>query len=89
MKDLIREAPLGQVLRLITRNKILRYPEEEEGFKLPEAYKQQLSGSEKPESHNQPRNLDAVLSAPPGGDGNSEDSESLRNEDDVWRLLVE
>ena len=35
MADLIRESSIGQVVRLITRNKLLRYPEEEPGFQIP------------------------------------------------------
>ena len=35
MSDLVREAALGQVIRLLTRNKSLRYPEEEANFKIP------------------------------------------------------
>lgn len=35
MSDLIREAALGQVIRLFTKNKSLRYPEEDTDFKIP------------------------------------------------------
>ncbi|KAI9703915.1 MAG: hypothetical protein M1820_005697 [Bogoriella megaspora] len=35
MSDLIREAPLGQIIRLLTRNKLYQYPEEKEGFQIP------------------------------------------------------
>lgn len=35
MADLIRESPLGQVIRLVTRNRVLKYPEEEPGFQVP------------------------------------------------------
>jgi DHA1 family multidrug resistance protein-like MFS transporter len=38
MSDLIRDAPLGQFIRFITRNKYLQYPEEKPGFQLPEAW---------------------------------------------------
>ena len=38
MSDLLRDAPLGQLLRIITRNRILKYPEELPGFQLPETY---------------------------------------------------
>lgn len=38
MSDLIREAPLGQFLRWATGNRVLKYPEELEGFELPESY---------------------------------------------------
>jgi DHA1 family multidrug resistance protein-like MFS transporter len=35
MKELIREAALGQIIRLVSRNRLLKYPEEEEGFQIP------------------------------------------------------
>jgi DHA1 family multidrug resistance protein-like MFS transporter len=35
MTDLIREAALGQLIRLFTRNRFLKYPEEELGFTIP------------------------------------------------------
>ena len=38
MTDLIREAPVGQIIRWVTRNKVLQYPEELPGFKVPEGY---------------------------------------------------
>lgn len=38
MSDLVREAPIGQLLRFLTRNKVLKYPEELPGFQLPETY---------------------------------------------------
>lgn len=47
MSDLIREAPLGQLLRLITRNRYFRYPEEMPGFELPLQYSIHLQNDEK------------------------------------------
>nr|OQO07767.1 hypothetical protein B0A51_17408 [Rachicladosporium sp. CCFEE 5018] len=38
MTDLIRDAPVGQMLRWVTGNRILRYPEETPNFVLPNAY---------------------------------------------------
>lgn len=38
MLDIIREAPLGQVIRFISRNKFLRYPEQNPDFELPAQY---------------------------------------------------
>lgn len=38
MSDLIRDAPVGQLIRFITKNKYLRYPEEKEDFQSPDAY---------------------------------------------------
>jgi MFS transporter, DHA1 family, multidrug resistance protein len=39
MEDIIREAPLGQLIRLITRNKFLKYPEEKPDFVCPNCYR--------------------------------------------------
>ena len=38
MLDLIRDAPLGQLLRLLSGRRILRYPEECAGFEVPYQY---------------------------------------------------
>ncbi|KAK8042799.1 hypothetical protein PG994_013282 [Apiospora phragmitis] len=46
MSHIIRDAPVGQVLRLLTGNRILKYPEEEADFKLPEAWTQLLSSED-------------------------------------------
>lgn len=39
MSDILREAPLGQAIRFLTKNKFLKYPEEIEGFQCPNAYR--------------------------------------------------
>lgn len=36
--DIIRDAPIGQLLRWVTQNRILLYPEERPGFQLPIGY---------------------------------------------------
>lgn len=38
MYDLIREAPLGQAIRFLSSNKLLKYPEELPGFEIPPQY---------------------------------------------------
>ena len=38
MSDLLRESALGQLIRLVTRNKVLQYPEEKADFVLPASY---------------------------------------------------
>lgn len=38
MSDLIRDAPIGQMLRWITGNKVLLYPEESANFQYPSSY---------------------------------------------------
>lgn len=43
MASLIREAPVGHLLRLLTRNRVLQYPEERPDFKLPDAWLQLLN----------------------------------------------
>jgi len=47
MADLIREAPLGQLLRFITGNRVLKYPEEMPDFELPQTYTAAINNSEK------------------------------------------
>lgn len=43
MADLIRDAPVGQLIRFLTRNKFLQYPEEKPDFVLPKAYNTALN----------------------------------------------
>jgi DHA1 family multidrug resistance protein-like MFS transporter len=38
MAAIIRDAPLGQIIRWITKNKVLQYPEERPDFELPATY---------------------------------------------------
>ena len=47
MADILRDAPLGQVIRWATGNKLLRYPEELPGFELPSTYTTILNTGEK------------------------------------------
>jgi DHA1 family multidrug resistance protein-like MFS transporter len=44
MKDIIREAPLGQIIRFLSRNRFFQYPEEHPDFKLPTTWASQLNG---------------------------------------------
>ena len=45
MADILREAPLGQIIRWVTKNKLLQYPEEKAGFELPSSYNVLLNPS--------------------------------------------
>ncbi|KIW00753.1 uncharacterized protein PV09_07735 [Verruconis gallopava] len=38
MTDLLRDAPIGQIIRWVTGNKVLRYPEEDESWTCPSQY---------------------------------------------------
>ena len=48
MSDLLREAPMGQLIRFVTRNKVLKYPEEDPNFSLPECYNTALNSASNP-----------------------------------------
>lgn len=43
MADLIRDAPMGQLIRWITNNRYLQYPEEKPGFKIPVSWTRKQS----------------------------------------------
>ncbi|KAL9575983.1 MAG: hypothetical protein Q9212_007497, partial [Teloschistes hypoglaucus] len=45
MADIIRDAPIGQIIRFVTRNRVLQYPEEKPDFVLPEGYNTALNSS--------------------------------------------
>ncbi|KAF7555348.1 hypothetical protein G7Z17_g2207 [Cylindrodendrum hubeiense] len=61
MLDLIREAPIGQAIRLISRNRLLQYPEENAGFQLPPQYAAQLKQSEQATEKDQSPDSNGVL----------------------------
>lgn len=44
MADIIRDAAIGQIIRWVTGNRYLQYPEEKEDFTLPEPWIQLVSG---------------------------------------------
>ncbi|KAJ5786900.1 major facilitator superfamily domain-containing protein [Penicillium pulvis] len=46
MEAVIREAPMGQLVRFLTKNKYLQYPEEKPGFELPEPWIQMMQSLE-------------------------------------------
>ena len=50
MSDLLRDAPVGQLVRFITKNKVLLYPEEKPGYTCPAGYSGAKDTSSPPES---------------------------------------
>ena len=73
--DTIRDAPLGQIIRLITRNKFLPYPEEVPDFKVPYDLaglgKEARAGSESPSRLDRPTeivDLEQADAIPPAKD---------------------
>lgn len=65
MADLIREAPLGQIIRWVTKNRLLPYPEELPGFELPATYNAVLNSSAKgpPRAERNPSSLSGLTSS--------------------------
>jgi hypothetical protein len=60
MAEIIREAPLGQIIRWVTRNRLLKYPEEMEGFELPATYNAVLNSTTSQEKRQAPRSTPPV-----------------------------
>jgi DHA1 family multidrug resistance protein-like MFS transporter len=46
LHDVVRDAPLGQLVRLFTNNRLFQYPEERSDFKLPEPWIRMLSDAD-------------------------------------------
>lgn len=63
MLDLIREAPIGQAIRLLSRRRLLQYPEEKADFQIPEQYTSLLDRGEK-DVGNQSSSSNGVLTTP-------------------------
>lgn len=47
LKDLVREAPMGQLIRFVTKNYFLQYPEEKPDFKLPDCWVDLMNNPER------------------------------------------
>ncbi|KAL8638978.1 MAG: hypothetical protein Q9226_008937, partial [Calogaya cf. arnoldii] len=64
---IIRDAPIGQLIRFLTSNRVLQYPEEKPGFQLPESYNTALNSliKEKKSSSETPSRTDSEVSLPP------------------------
>ena len=80
MADLLREAPVGQLIRFMTHNKYFQYPEEKSGFQLPETYRAALDGTYSPSRSPSPSPLELEKEKPapipaPGAD-NAHDPET-------------
>ncbi|RDW63565.1 hypothetical protein BP6252_11110 [Coleophoma cylindrospora] len=56
MLDLIREAPIGQAIRFLSRNRLLQHPEEKPDFKLPAQYIALLKGDDPKPKRRLPEN---------------------------------
>lgn len=77
MSDLIRDAPIGQLIRLITRGKVLRYPEEEPRFQCPNCY-----------AHSQSSIADTQHESVSTDDANPEKSDNLEKTQTTERQVA-
>ena len=82
LKDLIREAPLGQLLRYLTNNHVLLYPEEKPDFVLPATYQAILEGKESRLSSSQITPAPTIINCKQGqvGDVDSETAVGQKTE---------
>lgn len=69
MQALIRDAPIGQIIRWVTHNRVLQYPEERDDFELPASYVQLKAGQGQRHVPAQP---EEPLSAEPEGPATEE-----------------
>jgi DHA1 family multidrug resistance protein-like MFS transporter len=53
MADIIRDSTFGQLIRFVTGNKLLLYPEEIPGFQCPSSYGESILSEKQPEPSNQ------------------------------------
>ncbi|KAL6713226.1 hypothetical protein ACLMJK_009347 [Lecanora helva] len=80
MSDLLREAPIGQLLRYFTNNRVFKYPEEEPGFQLPESYNTVLNAAAPVEKVVSPSDSAALSS------GNESEEENKTEEQNLPEL---
>ncbi|CAN9397428.1 unnamed protein product [Alternaria alternata] len=45
LREIVRDAPFGQLVRYATRNRVFKYPEELPGFEIPAAYTERNTGA--------------------------------------------
>ncbi|KAL8725427.1 MAG: hypothetical protein Q9166_007359 [cf. Caloplaca sp. 2 TL-2023] len=94
MADIIRDAPVGQIIRFMTRNRILKYPEEKPDFKLPESYNTALNSfvtaplTEKTSSPISPSRSDAEAPQALERKNTTETIKSVNSNDDLEAALT-
>ena len=50
MEETLRDSPIGQLIRFLSQNRLLQYPEERSDFVIPEVYVQALDGEKRDSS---------------------------------------
>lgn len=61
MKDILRDSEFGRLVRHATRNKYLKYPEEESTFKCPNGYDDHLKTQEATQNHATPQSISVTV----------------------------
>ncbi|KAJ5082816.1 hypothetical protein N7532_011859 [Penicillium argentinense] len=64
MAAYIRDAPFGQLVRLLTKNKYFQYPEEKPDFKLPEPWIKLMNGTDAPPNGESEKKSEEQTSSP-------------------------
>lgn len=77
LADMIRDAPLGQIIRFVTKGRYLQYPEEKADFKLPECWLDVMNNPDLPA----PDSSSTTAAAESGsGSGHDDDGQKPRPE---------
>jgi DHA1 family multidrug resistance protein-like MFS transporter len=77
MEEMLRDSAIGQVIRFLSKDKLLQYPEERPDFVLPEAYLRALNREKRPEQI-EPSNATPTIT-----DDEAKESKELNDNSDV------
>jgi MFS transporter, DHA1 family, multidrug resistance protein len=88
MADLLREAPLGQLIRWTSGNRFLKYPEELSGFKLPAAYNDVLNLANKEQAAT-PSSASSKRGAKSSGRSSSDETSPVPVDSDFEKKAAE
>ncbi|ORY65023.1 major facilitator superfamily domain-containing protein [Pseudomassariella vexata] len=80
MSHIIRDAPVGAIIRFVTRNRMLQYPEEKPEFQLPEPWQRMLNLDEPTDS--------TILEAEGAASSKSSDTGGPKDEESQKRETI-
>lgn len=89
MADIIRDAPVGQLIRFLTKNRILQYPEEKADFVLPGPWQQMVDNPDAapPAGEDHSNSNSNPPSTPGSRDGNEKPPAQHSDDDDDEQQL--
>ncbi|PYI03123.1 MFS general substrate transporter [Aspergillus sclerotiicarbonarius CBS 121057] len=79
MLTYLREVPLGHLIRLLSGRKLLRFPEEQDGFSVPDTVRFSRQTTVVSDAHVSPAVLEAATSSPPVTWYSANDPENPKN----------